>query len=295
MGVFTSVTVGKAGTSTAEWRAFPCDGDVLRAPGPNNLPLVAYTHLTDTAGVTELRLLSCGTLACNDTSTVVRTVASGGFHPSVVRLADAAHFIVSHSEATPTSSSVSVLVCTATACSTPVNVLPPSYVNPGWTSVSMAKNNIAQVAFAASNATHSVIGYALCADEACSSLRNTVIINAKVGPNLFNWGSDRALQHPYVTFYRESVGLVLLVCVDVTCTPGFVLEKVIDAYSYNTDVGLYASMALRSDGLLVIAHHDASNLALRLVLCSDLQCDARTSRTFPSTGGWDPSVAFDAT
>ncbi len=46
--------------------------------GPGGLPLVVYTHLTSTLGVSDLKLLACGTLDCSVTNSFTVVAASVG-------------------------------------------------------------------------------------------------------------------------------------------------------------------------------------------------------------------------
>lgn len=273
--------------------------------GGNGLPVVAYTHLsTAPAGVSELRLLVCKNLGCTDTaiSTIVASGQGHGWYPSMRLMGDSVHVAISYATVNgPSSSTVSMLICDPTAvggnCRQPLgggaNVLTSQFHSPGWTSLSLVEG-IPAVAFAATNASHSTIGYALCVDSMCTSVGATQFVYTVGTANLFNWGSDRMMEHPYFAFYQDGAGLVLLHCLDKACSPSIVLSQVLDPWGYNNDVGLYASITLSaSTRLPSIVYHDASNLQLKLILCRDEACNERTARRYPSTYGWDPKLAID--
>lgn len=243
--------------------------------------------------MSELRWLTCSNLACSQSTinTLVAAAPGAGMRPSAAMLSDGVSVLISHSSAT----NVGLLVCNSTAhtCATvSTNVLPPQFGNAGWTSVDV-KDGVGAVAFAASNATHSVVGLAQCVDVQCTAVSVTKLLYTVAGANRLNWGSDRALAHPYVAFYAEGFGLVLLHCLDKACSPAIVLSSVIDSATYVSDVGLYASLVVSNTSRLLVAYHDASELALRIVVCTNEACDARVSRTYPSTYGWDPTIALD--
>ena len=78
--------------------------------------------------------------------------------------------------------------------------------------LSNTAGGIGAVAFSASNTTHSIVCFSQCVDAQCTSVHPTTSIYTVPGANMFNWGSDRTLQQPYVAFYHEGVGLTMLFC-----------------------------------------------------------------------------------
>jgi hypothetical protein len=100
----------------------------------------------------------------------------------------------------------------------------------------------------------------------------------------------------FITSYTDGQGLLLVVCSISSCELN--QPKILDTASLSEDVGLYPSIAVAPDtGKAVIAYHDATNLALKMIFCTgadtDKFCNTQVTKVFPSTFGWDPSVIFD--
>ncbi len=262
----------------------------------SGLTVIAYTRLISSSGQSELRLLRCEQPDCSSYN--VQVLASGvsqGYRPSLA-FQTSGFPMVSCSQAHV---NVSLFSCLDAGCTTFTTnlILPPTASSPGWTSVALI-DNVPSVAFAAnSGATSSAVYFWQSGKQATQ-----ILFEDPTQSNRIQWGSDRAMAfttlnngNTMTAFYVDGTGLILVLCATYSCN-GIKSTPVVDAASFSTDVGLYASIVAHpKTGFAVVAYHDATNLQLKMVLCQDRFCTTnRIVRSFPSTVGWDPSVLIDS-
>ena len=265
----------------------PSDSGVFSslALGTQGRPVVAFTELVTNSS--SVKILFCLNLGCSDRKVKVLDDVFG-YHVSLAIQSNGNPF-VSYS----TTSEVFAITCQDTECDnfSKASLLPSVANSPGWTSAAIVNDN-PSVAFVANEGSRSVVYVSSCKDNPCSTEEaySYPVLNA------LQWGSDRNMavlgqNNPYIAFYIDGTGLVLLSCFSFECQVSS--SRVLDTYSYNNDVGLYPSVAVSANNLAVVSYHDASNLALKMAFCSDIFCSFVTTRAFPSTYGWDAVVTFD--
>lgn len=258
--------------------------------------MIAATKIVSST-ISELHLIRCTTVDCsNYTVRIIDSGDSQGRYPSLALQSNGFPFM-SYAQPSTSQATVSFTICDDWDCNairTFNNLLPSGNTVPGWTSAALI-DNVPSVAFTANTPQSESAIYYWRFQQTFSG--QPIFLDPLA--NAFQWGSDRNMavmsnvgNPPLMAFYRDSLGLLILSCFDVACS--LPQTKVVDSASFFVDVGLYPSVAVHPvTGLAVVAYHDATNLILKMVFCTNKFCTDFVVRSFPSAYGWDPSVGFD--
>ena len=265
----TACTAGNVSTTVDD----PVVNNVGRytsiAIGVDGVPVISHQDTTANA----LRVTHCGNAACTagNTSTTVDdpAVDSVGYDTSIAIGADGLP-VVSHNDSTAGALRVTHCgnaACTAGNVSTTVDD-PPSESG-SFTSIAIGADGLPvishqQGSLGALRVTH-------CGNAACTAGTVSTTVD---GPARFVGtftsiaiGADGL---PVISHMDETAGgLRVTHCDNVACTAGTVSTTVDDPV--NT-VGSFSSIAIGTDGLPVISHHDFSAGTVRVAKCSTRTC-----------------------
>jgi hypothetical protein len=142
-------------------------------------------------------------------------------------------------------------------------------------------------AFAYYDATATALGFSHCADAACEKVETRLLDGAgdvDLGSHTaMTIGSDGFA----MVFYHDVTNgdLKLARCNDAACSAPQV-RTVDDGAAY---VGIHASVAMPSDGLAIVAYHDATHADLKVAKCNDAAC---TSAQIHVVDGADTRVGM---
>jgi hypothetical protein len=135
------------------------------------------------------------------------------------------------------------------------------------------------------NATNNTLKVAHCVDEACSIPATITTLDNTASSNVGQYSSIAVAADnlPIVSYYAQSGANGLLKvahCKDIACTTTPVIS-IVDSTS--SDVGLYTSIAMSSNGVANISYYDATNGDLKLAVCSNFDCSVSYLNILDST------------
>jgi hypothetical protein len=133
-----------------------------------------------------------------------------------------------------------------------------------------------------------------CGNPACTAGTTTTIADTTPGAGYYPSVTIGAGGLPVISHMDSAAqGLRITRCGNAACTAGNVSTLADDPAN---PVGSRSSIAVGADGLPVIAHHDATAVALRVSKCADEACAAATESTTLDDplvlDGYEPSIAI---
>jgi predicted regulator of Ras-like GTPase activity (Roadblock/LC7/MglB family) len=259
--------------------------------GPDSLPIVAYKSGT------VLKVLKCGSHDCQS-GNIVTSVTSGlpsigvtGGYMSITIGADALP-IISLIAATSTNPALVVVKCMVPDCSA---YQPPSIVDQfaraQYTSITISTDGAPFIAYQGEGTTPGTARLKIvkCNDTACNpgtpeNPRLAFSTSAETGyyASVAMTGKVNALNVsalPIISNYYgfgAAADLRILKCDSDDCSDVGTADKflIVDGNVPSTDVGLYTSATVGSDGLPIVSYYDATNGDLKTAHCETLNCSS---------------------
>lgn len=236
------------------------------AIGADGFGVVSYYDAT--AGA--LKVLKCGNATCNASNTVTTvddTANNVGEFTSIAVPADGLPVISYYDH---TALALKVTKCGNAAC-TAGNVTtfvddPANNVGDG-TSIAIGADGLPVISYHDLTAVRQKV--AKCGNAACNA-GNTITTLATAPSGVLFTSMAIGTDGLPVIAYRGGFALWVTHCGNVACTAGNV-SAALDA-PLNATAGQHPSIAIGSDGLPIISHHDSTNGALRIVKCGNAAC-----------------------
>jgi hypothetical protein len=244
--------------------------------GVDGLPIISHQDFSNF----DLRVTHCADLACTSaTSTNVDTAGFVGSHSSITIGADGLP-IISHYDST--NGDLRVTHCNDIACTSATSSTVDDASDLGKdSSITIGVDGLAIISH--HDRTFNDLRVTHCSNVECTLATSRSVDTAG------NVGSDSSITigvdgFPIISHYDASNGdLRVTHCNDVVCTLGLstATSTTVDTIG---NVGEFLSMTIGVDGLPIISHHDASNLALRVTHCDNTACTSATSTNVDTTG-----------
>ncbi len=244
------------------------------AIGIDGLPVISHRDLT----LFALRVTHCGNVTCtagNVSTTVDDPVNSVGVDTSIAIGTDGLP-IISHRDAT--ASALRVTHCSNVTCTagTSTTVDDPANSVGSATSIAIGADGLPVISH------HDVTAGALrvthCGNVTCTA--GTVSTTVDDPANSVGSATSNAIGTdglPIISHLDVTAGALRVThCGNVICTAGTVSTTLDDPANL---VGFDTSIAIGTDGLPVISHHDNTALAPRVTHCGNVTCTAGTVST----------------
>jgi len=145
-----------------------------------------------------------------------------------------------------------------------------------------SKNNGGKWYFAYYNGSNQALELKVYVDNECLNYYNAIVVFPTTVDNQGDVGQYPSLQfkhqpdgnnYPLFSYYdATNHDLKVAVCSDPYCSPDFSIN--INPVDTQGDVGQYSSLKLNSYGDPVIAYYDATNSALKIVVCGNATCSS---------------------
>lgn len=259
--------------------------DIGLAIGHDGLPVISYHD----QGADDLKVAHCDNLACSArTITTLESGRQSGQHNAITINGDGQP-IISYYDRTDTS--LKVARCADMRCTSAITATISELNDTGkHTSIALGVDGLPVISYY--NETESSLWLARCASITCAAATNVRLDEANVTglESSLAIGADGS---PVIAYY-DSTNSALKVarCADPTCAGSITLATVDSAGA----TGQTPSLAIGSDGLPVIAYHDASLQDLRVAHCQDVACSSSIKVTADGAGstGQTPSLTIGA-
>lgn len=240
----------------------------------DGLPVISYQNYGQF--VRELKLAKCRNLDCKSKITLTLDSGSDSGTYSSMDVANAGPVIV-HKP-----SGLELIKCNNAGCYTRTTKTLDTSTSAGqYSSIVINSSDNAIVSYF--DGTGIVV--VTCNNAACSSFSKNTVYTGSSEYTSIAIGSDNL---PVISFYDSANGdLKVVKCGNAACSSGNIPVTVDSA----GDVGQYSSIAIGIDGFPIISYYDASNIALKVTKCNNLDCSQKSIMTLvPNSGGRYTSI-----
>jgi hypothetical protein len=249
------------------------------AIGTDGRGVISYQDTT--AGT--LKVLKCGNLACsagNTVSTVDNPVNSVGSFTSIAVPATGLPMISYYDG---TASTLKLLRCLDTACTTGVATTiddPPANNVGQYSSIAIPGDGRAVISYF--DSTASALKVLKCGNANCDAGNVATTVddpaNTVGGYSSLAIGADGL---PVISYLDSTlVALKVLKCGNAACTAGNITTTVDDPANF---VGEFGSLAIGADGLAVISYRDSTAGRVKVAKCGNAACSAGNTFTTIAT------------
>ncbi|HYF63153.1 MAG TPA: hypothetical protein VD886_10100 [Herpetosiphonaceae bacterium] len=251
--------------------------------GYDGLPIISYHD----AAAQDLKVAHCENLACTaQTITALESARQTGRYNAITVGGDGQP-IISYYDQTDTS--LKLARCGNLSCTSAVTATLHDLNDTGkFTSIALGVDGLPVVSYF--NETDTSLWLARCANSVCGAVNTFQIDNSGVS------GSGTALAIgadgvPVIAYYDNTLtALKVARCNDIACSGAPTVTTVDNSGATGQD----PSIAIGSDGLPIVAYHDASQQDLRVAHCQNPACSGSVLITVDGAGntGLTPSITI---
>jgi len=201
--------------------------------------------------------------------TTVDTTGIVGFYTSITIGTDGLPVVSYYNS---TGGDLKVAHCTNTSCSTfdtPITVDSSSDVGE-YTSITIGTDGFPIISYY--NSTGGDLKVAHCTNTSCSTFDTPITVDSFSDVGRYTSITIGTDGFPIISYYDvSSQDLRIAHCTNVSCTSSNAPSLAVDS---TDDVGQYTSIAIGTDGLPVISYYDVTNTALKVVHCTNADCQS---------------------